>query len=420
MRIHTGERPFKCNFKGCDAAFAHSSSLKAHKRRRHTGERPYKCDVEGCDAAFAASSNLVTHKRRHIGEKPYKCDVEGCDAAFAACGHLVVHKRIHTGERPYKCDVDGCREAFAHSSALKKHKRRRHTGERPFECDFDGCGAAFADSGSLMRHKESTHTTAGIQRKKKQEQAMQNALVLADYVQSFERGRVPNPGEFTREVYFDHRCALASELGDFMPGEMKYAYVDFVVNTRDGRLVFLEVDEEQHAHREQLCETTRMWNICESIALADLGADVNVFWLRVNPNVGFHVAGKTLRTPREQRFAEVIKFLDALKSSPHDPPMQIGYAFYDCGANGEPLVLKESDYHPDVAKAVVCISKGSQQLVQPCKFSRVKRPLFEPAEPAEPADYDTERCIICADDSSDDDGVGLPASHVGTEKKKIF
>jgi hypothetical protein len=104
---------------------------------------------------------------------------------------------------------------------------------------------------------------------------------------------------------------------------------------------------------------------------------MNVFWLRVNPNSGFHVGGKTLRTPREQRFSEVLRFLDSLKSSPSDPPMQIGYAFYDCEPNGKPLVLKDPDYHPDVLPGVVCISKGSQKLIQPEPFSPVN-PLFAP------------------------------------------
>ena len=122
-----------------------------------------------------------------------------------------------------------------------------------------------------------------------------------------------------------------------------------------------------------------MWNICESIALADLGADINVFWLRFNPNSGFHVAGRTLRTPREQRFKEVLKFLDDLKASPDDPPMQIGYAFYDCEANGKPLVLNDPEYHEDVLPAVVCISKGSQMLVQPCAFPK-PNPLFAPID----------------------------------------
>jgi len=302
--------------------------------------------------------------------------------------------RVHHGAARLACDFDGCNLTFTHSSALKYHMFR-HNNLTPYICDVDGCDAAFSEPRNLETHKERNHSKEGIQRRKKQEEAMQNALVLGGYVESFERGVVPPPGQFTREVYFDYRCKLAE---NFMPGEKKYAYVDFVVRSPDGRLVFLEVDEEQHPEPAyaQLCETTRMWNICEAIALADVGGDINVFWLRVNPNSGFHVGGKTLRTPREQRFSEVIKFIDDLKSSPNDEYMEVGYAFYDCEPNGRPLVLNDPDYHPDVKVGVVCISKGSQKLIQPQPFAPVN-PLFAPM-----------RLTMFPSDDEDEDDVSLP------------
>ena len=204
---------------------------------------------------------------------------------------------------------------------------------------------------------------------------MSDALVLDGYNEIFAKGLVPGPGEFTREVYFDHRCALARE---FMPGEKKYAYVDFVVHTKRGRLVFLEVDEGQHPSPSysQLCETTRMWNICESIALADLGGGINVFWLRVNPDATFKIAGSNRAPVRKERFHEVVKFLNAIESNETDPPMQIGYTFYDCSADHRPLVMNDPEYADDVKAAVVCIQNGSK-LVQPREFPPLN-PMFQP------------------------------------------
>jgi uncharacterized Zn-finger protein len=92
MRIHNGEKPFKCNFADCDMSFTTQGHLTDH-RRRHSGERPYLCET--CGEKFMRSSTLKIHMRRHTGEKPYRCDK--CDRAFSESGNLRTHLKIHVG-----------------------------------------------------------------------------------------------------------------------------------------------------------------------------------------------------------------------------------------------------------------------------------------------------------------------------------
>ena len=57
------------------------------------------------------------------GEKPFKCDFDGCDRRFANSSDRKKHSHVHTSDKPYNCKVRGCDKSYTHPSSLRKHMK---------------------------------------------------------------------------------------------------------------------------------------------------------------------------------------------------------------------------------------------------------------------------------------------------------
>eukprot|EP00118_Oscarella_pearsei_P025319 m.307978 g.307978 ORF g.307978 m.307978 type:complete len:911 (+) comp43170_c0_seq1:106-2838(+) len=121
----------------------------------HGEKRDFICYWGGCSRdqkPFKAQYMLVVHMRRHTGEKPHKCTFDGCNKAYSRLENLKTHLRSHTGEKPYRCEFPGCTKAFTNASDRAKHQNRTHSNLKPYVCKNSGCPKRYTDPSSLRKH----------------------------------------------------------------------------------------------------------------------------------------------------------------------------------------------------------------------------------------------------------------------------
>ncbi len=90
IATHSGLKQFACEL--CGRAFTEQSSLQAHTEVVHDKIKNHVCNL--CDKLFPSEYAMAEHMRVHTGEKPFKC--HKCFLAFAQkCGlrqNMIVHK----------------------------------------------------------------------------------------------------------------------------------------------------------------------------------------------------------------------------------------------------------------------------------------------------------------------------------------
>ena len=152
--VHSDERPFSCEWPGCESAFKTREGLNCHMAS-HMNERRFHCDIEGCDKRFNTKQEVHQHKRSHGIKKveKYPCSWPACGVMCQSAQALTEHINRHQNIKPFNCGYVECNKTYFTAYELRQHVMKVHDKSESFQCDYKDCQMSFLNKRDLAKHR---------------------------------------------------------------------------------------------------------------------------------------------------------------------------------------------------------------------------------------------------------------------------
>eukprot|EP00072_Mus_musculus_P067019 XP_017168782.1 PREDICTED: zinc finger protein ZIC 4 isoform X8 [Mus musculus] len=119
-----------------------------HQSQAQTQKMKYKTSL-----VMRKRLRLYRNTLKESSEKPFRCEFEGCERRFANSSDRKKHSHVHTSDKPYMCKVRGCDKCYTHPSSLRKHMKV-HGRSPPPSSGYDSAITSALASPSLESGRE--------------------------------------------------------------------------------------------------------------------------------------------------------------------------------------------------------------------------------------------------------------------------
>ncbi|XP_032119862.1 zinc finger protein ZIC 4 isoform X5 [Sapajus apella] len=105
---------------------------------------------------------LYRNTLKESSEKPFRCEFEGCERRFANSSDRKKHSHVHTSDKPYTCKVRGCDKCYTHPSSLRKHMKVHGRSPPPSSGYDSATPSALVSPSSDCDHESQVASSAAV------------------------------------------------------------------------------------------------------------------------------------------------------------------------------------------------------------------------------------------------------------------